>query len=213
MSSEVNLSMKTPGPPSQSISLHPLDVTALGMDGDGKPVTIWTMVSEFVPASAVPELQSLDVQGAFGQSVLRNVYFGVNYGDACGGRDTGAFIQFLPTTDAAKAHSDFEKERLKQKTSGTKESLDNKKSGPLVKYKIPILATVAGVAVLATIISVVASRRKRAYRTLNEPAADGDSGMQLVKGYNAGLLQYSRSVDTAEMMDRPLPMENTFQVV
>jgi len=102
----------------------------------------------------------------------------VNYGDPCGGRYTGAFIRFSPTTDAVKAHSDFEKQRLNQEESlGTalleendSKSSQDKKSGPLEKYKIPILATVPGVAVLATIISVVARRHERAYRALNEPA-------------------------------------------
>jgi len=72
LGAEVNLSMETPGPLSQSIFLHPLDVTALGMDGDGKPVTIGT----FVPASAVPELQSLGVQGVFGEPVCEQTTHG-----------------------------------------------------------------------------------------------------------------------------------------
>jgi len=126
------------------------------------------------------------------------MYAFLNYGDFIDGSPSNTadpYIQFLSTTDAAKAHTEFVAQRLNGKdTTGHQSKPNNSSVGSKTKsffqkYKVPILgaAAVVGAAAIAGIVWSVVRRRKPAYRPLYEPAPVG-LAMPTVSGYgyNAG---------------------------
>ena len=105
---------------------------------------------------------------------VSNVYLLLNYGDFIDGSMNNTatpFVQLLSTTDPAAAHADFVATRLSGNDTQTSSGHHS------AKNIVPIFigAGVAIAAALAGVLLLVLRRRKRAYRSLSEPAPQGDT--------------------------------------
>ncbi|KIY46720.1 acid protease, partial [Fistulina hepatica ATCC 64428] len=111
---EVNITFKFAG---QSFPVHPLDTTLdarlIGIDAlqnsEGTPCCIGLFQPISFDVGTHPQFDMV-----LGMSFLRNVYTLIYYGDfvAGGASKDQPYIQFLSTTDHAKAHSEFVRTRL-----------------------------------------------------------------------------------------------------
>ncbi|KAH9963321.1 aspartic peptidase domain-containing protein [Russula dissimulans] len=174
--------------------IHPLDLSRQGTDDNGNTFCYGTL------QPTIPGAQSPLFDAIFGMAVLSNMYVMLNYGDFIDGMPSNTadpYIQFLSTTDPAKAHAEFVAQRLGgNDTTGSQPKSQNNDSGSgtnegfFQKYKIPIFgaAAVVGAVALAGIVRLLIRRRKPAYRPLYDPAPVGDLPMPMppVSGYNAG---------------------------
>jgi len=187
---EVNISISIGN---KLFPIHPLDLSRQAKDNNGNPLCFGT-IQPTIAGAQDPLFDAI-----FGMAVLTNMYVLLNYGDFIDGSSNTAnpYIQFLSTTDPAKAHAEFVAQRLDGKdTTGFQSKTSHTGSGytgsrnhhPFHKYKIFIYITVAvaGAAVIASIVWLVARRRKSAYRPLYAPPPVEDLAMPTGSGYHPG---------------------------
>ncbi|KAI1794123.1 acid protease [Ganoderma leucocontextum] len=171
-----------------SIPIHPLDTVTSALQGPPDDTGAPTCVGAFQPITT--NIEGFDI--ILGMSFLRNAYMLINFGDFVDGALTKVgdpYIQLLPLTDPAEAHTDFVQIRmdgidksadlhlLPALPDNGGDGKDNKpQEDTLHKYLPYIIA--GSVAVGVIILSLIAavsyrSSAKRRYRRLHDPAPAG----------------------------------------
>jgi len=179
---EVNITFKFGG---QSYLVHPLDTTL-----DPTIVGIKDVQNSKGQSSCLGTFQPFSFDNGpdpnydmiLGMSFLRNVYALINFGDFVQGGTSkdNPFIQFLTTTQASEAHSDFVKVRLGGVDTTNPNSTQNppSKNSPRTLIYVVAAAVAAGALIIVGIALVVRARKSQprkggaalgSYRPLQDP--------------------------------------------